>query len=154
MIPLLLTKLDNETTQFVAELVNQGNQKSKLVSLALAKAISSQLPAPSECSDHPDLDFSRQFKSMVTQKIVLVNELFLVDIDETLEIIKQFYVYRHNCIYSCDPIPYLHQDTAVLDFFGITKVFSPDTIKVIAENNSKLTCYVNKFCNILEKLKD
>ena len=154
MIPLLLAKLDTECAQFVAELVNQGNQKSKLVSLALAKAISSQLPVPVEFLDHPDLDFSRQFKPMVSQKIVLVNELFLVDIDETIELTKQFYMYRHNCMYCCDPIPYLHQDTAVLDFFGISKVFSPDTIKVIAENNSKLTCYVNKFCNILEKLKD
>ena len=154
MIPLLLAKLDTECAQFVAELVNQGNQKSKLVSLALAKALSTALPVPTECSDHPDVDFSRQFKPMLTQKIVLINELLLVDIDETIELAKQFYVYRHNCVFCCDPIPYLHQDTAVLDFFGISKVFSPDTLTVIAEHNSKLTCYVSKFCNILDKLKD
>ena len=141
MIPLLLAKLDTECAQFVAELVNQGNQKSKLVSLALAKALSATLPVPTECSEHPDLDFSRQFKPMLTQKIVLVNELFLVDIDETIKLTKQFYMYRHNCMYCCDPIPYLHQDTAVLDFFGISKVFSPDTLTVIAEHNSKLTVH-------------
>ena len=142
----ILVKLDEQTdtlsylNDLNADIVGKG-----LMSKAKAKLIDEA---------HPDLDFSRQFKPMVTQKIVLVNELFLVDIDETIELTKQFYMYRHNCMYCCDPIPYLHQDTAVLDFFGISKVFSPDTIKVIAENNSKLTCYVNKFCNILEKLKD
>ncbi len=154
MIPLLLTKLDPETAAFVSELVNQGNQKSKLVSLALAKALSAQLPVLITPSDYPEVDFSRLHKAELTQKILLVNELVLVNVDETLDLVKKFYVYQYNIHHSVNSVPYLHKDTAVCDFFGISKVFPPDILELISDSHSKLTYYISKFTNILEKMGD
>ena len=151
MVPLLLTKLDSETAAFVSELVNQGNQKSKLVSLALAKALSADLPVMITPSDYPDVDFTRLHKVNLMQKILMVNELVLVNVDETLDLIKKFYVYQYNIHHSVNAVPYLHKDTAVYDFFGISKVFSPDILELISDSHSKLTYYISKFTNILEK---
>ena len=153
MVPLLLTKLDKETTTFVAELVNQGNQKSKLVSLALAKAIATKLPPLTIFSDYPEVDFARLHKVELTQKIIRVNELVLVNVDETLDLVKKFYIYQYNLHHSVNAVPYLHKDTAVCDFFGISKVFSPDILELITDSHSKLTYYISKFTNILEKVE-
>lgn len=151
MVPLLLTKLDTETASFVSELVNQGNQKSKLVSLALAKVLSAQLPVMIIPSDYPEVDFARLHKVELTQKIIRVNELVLVNVDETLDLVKKFYIYQYNVHHSVNAVPYLHKDTAVCDFFGISKVFSPDILELITDSHSKLTYYISKFTNILEK---
>ena len=153
MVPLLLTKLDTETASFVSELVNQGNQKSKLVSLALAKAIATKLPPLTIFSDYPEVDFARLHKMDVTHKIIAVNELILVNEDETLDLVKKFYLYQYNVIHSTNAVPYLHKDTAVCDFFGISKVFSPDILELITYSHSKLTYYISKFTNILEKVE-
>ncbi len=153
MVPLLLTKLDKETATFVAELVNQGNQKSKLVSLALAKAIATKLPPLTIFSDYPEVDFARLHKMDVTHKIIAVNELILVNEDETLDLVKKFYLYQYNVIHSTNAVPYLHKDTAVCDFFGISKVFPQDILDLIAENNSKLTYCVSKLSTVLEKIE-
>ena len=128
MVPLLLAKLDKDTASFVSVLVTQGNQKSKLVSLALAKALSTDLPVLITPCDYPDVEFARLHKNDIMHKIIAVNELLLVNQDETMELVKQFYIYQYNIFHSVNPVPYLNKDTAVYDFFGITKVFSPDIL--------------------------
>lgn len=154
MFPLLLTKLDKETADFISSLVTQGEYKSKLVSLSLAKALSMKLALPSTQVEDVGLHFAMSHKQACLNAILLVNELITVNVDEVLDLTKRFYVYRYNCIFVQELVPYVNKDTAVEDFFGISRVFSPDSIALINEHNSKLTSYVNRFITLIEKIQE
>ena len=154
MFPLLLTKLEKETADFISSLVTQGEYKSKLVSLSLAKALAMKLALPSTQVEDAGLHFAMSHKQACLNAILLVNELITVNVDEVLDLTKRFDVYRYNCIFVQELVPYINKDTAVEDFFGISRVFSPDTIELIKEHNSKLTSYVNRFITLIEKIQE
>jgi hypothetical protein len=151
-IPVLLTKLDAETNGFIASLVTKGEYKSKVVTLALAYALSKQLPMPCEAIDDISIYFALKHKADAINKLTAINELISVDIDGTIELAKKFYGYRYSVYKGIEVMPLIFADTAVEDFFGISKYICPDIRQLIKEQNTNLTNYINKFDKILVKL--
>lgn len=152
MIPVLLAKLDKETSDFIASLVTKGEYKSKLVALALAKAVSIGMQLPPEPVEDAGLHFSMVHKQKVITAAIAVNELITIDIDEVIELAKKFFIYKYNVMFYDFQVPYVNKDTAVEDFFGISRVFGKDVTDIITEHNSKLTMYVNRFISVIERL--
>jgi hypothetical protein len=152
MIPQLLTKLDKNTSEFISLLVTKSDQKSKLVSISLAKALSDKLPLPISTVECIDIHFSANYKVQTSETIAIINELIPLNKEEVLDYAKRFYKFRYNQVYITSIVPYINKDTAVEDFFGISKVFSEDFIVTVKEQNSIITSYINRFNDLLCKL--
>lgn len=152
MIPLLLAKLDKNTSDFISTLVTKGEQKSKLVSISLAKALADKLALPCEAVDCIDLHFSMQCKTFVCEAIANINEIVSINKEETLDYAKRFYKFRYNQLVVTDIVPFINKETAVEDFFGISKVFSQDMLDIIKDQNVTVTSYINRFNDLLCKL--
>ena len=153
MIPALLANLDKETNDFISTLITKGEYKSKLCSLALAKALASKLFIPTVGVEDIRLHFSMTHKAAVLQKILMINEMISIDIDDAIELTKQFYSYRYQQFMGTEIMPHIGAQTAVEDFFGISRTFSKETLDLIKEHNYVLTIYINRFTNLIEKLK-
>lgn len=154
MVPVLLAKLDGQSSEFISSLINKGEQKSKLVSVALAKALADKLELP-DCDDEIDsinIYFAREHKEKVMTSVLGINELVSLNKEEVLEYIKAIYGYRYSQACPTDIVPYINKETALEDFFGISKFFSTDFTEVIKEHGSNITSYVNKFNVLISKL--
>ncbi len=153
MVAMLLTKIDKDTSDFISTLVNKGGYKCKIATLSFAKALSMDIPLPSSQVDDIGIHFSMHHKTAIVEIIAVVNELISLDKDEVLELVKKFYTYKYNTIHKDSIVPYINKDTAIEDFFGISRLFDKQTLELIKENNSTITSYVNSFLAIIEKTK-
>lgn len=153
MVAMLLTKLDKDTSDFISTLINKGGYKCKIASLSLAKALSIDLALPADQVDDSGLYFSMTYKTEISEIISIINELISLDKEEILDLVKKFYSYKYNVVYKDDIVPYINKDTAVEDFFGISRVFDVQTLELIKENTSTINSYVNKFISIIQKVR-
>ena len=70
------------------------------------------------------------------------------------ELVLRFYTFRYYSVYPNPVTIALNNDTAVEDFFGVSRAFTPVSIDIIKSNAIKLTGLVAKFKTLLEELKE
>lgn len=154
MIPSLLVKSNRNITDFIGDIVSSNKGRSKLVSLSLARALVDRFSVPTEKVDVIELYFYSNYKTIVVEATCKVNETFVVNKDEILDFACKLYCYRCYQSLPSSTMLYITPETAVEDFFGITKVLSKDMIDTIKEHNSQITKYVIRFTEILRAMEE
>lgn len=147
-----ITKLPQNTQTFIAGLSSMNKSRQLPVSIALARLIANHLPLPSAEVECIETLYNTQHAVEVQLQLGSLNELILIDIDTVNELIKKFYSFRYNNVYSCDHL-LLRRETAVLDFFKVTKYFDEVSIKCIDENHSYIAELTLRFIELFECLK-
>lgn len=148
-----ITKTSKETQSFISELLSNTANTSLLASIALAKAISDTLDLPPGKVESV-VDFFRTTNSVSFNSYLnTINEFIIVDYPTVNEYVLRFYTYRYYAAYPYHVTIALNNETAIEDYFGISKTFPAEALDVIKSNAIRITDYTAKFQKLLEELK-
>lgn len=146
-----ITKLSPASANFLAQLSLSGKSRSTQASIALGRVLADSLSIPSTPVDSIVTIYNTQYRLQVEEIISSINEICLLDVKQVLDFTLKFYTYRYNI---CNPekiILAFNKETAIVDFFKISKVIDNESIKVICEDPIGMTDLVNKLSLVLEE---
>ncbi len=126
-------KLTLENQNFVNYLLNTGIGRSRNVSMTLGMSIAKTYAVPTTETDFPEY-YDVTYKTSVRTILGIINETFLINIDETENQIKKFMEARYLVSSTSNKIILASKGTAFLDFIGIGSVFSQEEVEYIKDN--------------------
>jgi hypothetical protein len=148
-----LSLLGPNAVAFINRLASNNQGKTPLVSIALAKAISSTLFLPTSPVEVIDQHYRTVCSITAAQQVSAINELVIIDTTAVLHYIHCFYVARYFTAYPPDTLWCLNPDTVMQDFFGISQGVDETLLTVIKENPLKLTQYHNSAMALVKELQ-
>lgn len=148
-----ISKLSKDSQNFILALTQNNSSRSHAASISLGRAISSLFSIPAEPVDNIVLYYKQQNELETANIVSAINELIVLDVDTTLDYAVKFYQYRYNAAHPSSFVLALKPDTAVVDFFAITKVFDSSMIKLVEEEHLRVTDMTNKFTKLISEIK-
>lgn len=152
MIPQM-TKLNKDSREFVANIINTNKSKSLEFSISLAKVISSNISLPAGEVDDLLMDFKLNHQMNINFTLSDINELFPIEYDFISDLIVSFYSLRYNSAYPTNNILAVNEKTAVEDFFSIRRDVDDVILDCVRKNFLSITKYINKLTPVVEAMK-
>lgn len=146
--------LSSDSQKFISELTSGNKTRTLPVSIAIARVIANEVILPSTEVDNITTFFNVQAGIDCSKYVSDINEILPIDSQCIMDLIVKFYNYRYNSAYPCSHILAVKKETAIVDFFRISKVFDETTLDVIKENCVQLTELVAKFLKLITELKN
>lgn len=148
-----LTKLSQATQSYISGNISTIS-KTMTVSIAIAKVISDKLALPpAEIKGIDTYYLNNQFMT-VNKYINSINELLVVDTKLIFDLVLRFYKLRYNSLIPVPSTIALCKDTAVEDFFGISRCFDKIIIDTIKSDPDALTKHVFNIRTLLGELNE
>ena len=148
-----ITNLSKESHSFISELSLSNKTRTLPVSIAIARILSNELILPSSPVENIQLFYNTQVKVDLICGLSELNEIFIVNTKDIEDLVFNFYLLRYNSVYPCSHIIALSKETAIVDFFKISKVLDKATLACIEENCIYITGTVTKLLRLIEDLK-
>lgn len=148
-----MTKLSQETQGLVSELISTNKSRSMEVSIALARVLVASLPMPTAPVDDITMYFRQQHKISLGVIINQINEIVVLDLSAVEDYCLKFYQYRYQALYPDKAIIALKLETALVDFFQISRCFDEASIACIVAQPILMTGLNSKFNKMLDELK-
>lgn len=145
---MYITLLSKESNQLINEIFSNGKSRSTEVSFSIAFAIANQLLIPTTKVDNIIDFYNQNNKNQINGFLNQINETIILDIDIIKELILNIYQYRYNTIYSRSNVLAMVCETAVEDFFGISKFINKDALTILKTDPLLITKYTNGFHKI------
>lgn len=154
---MYLTLLSKESNQLINEIFSNGKSRSTEVSFSIAYAVANQLLIPTTKVDNV-LDFYNQNnKDRISEFLNVINETIILDIDVIKELTLNLYQYRYNTVYARSNVLAMVCETAVEDFFGISKFINKDVLSILKADPLLITKYTNGFhkiyCELIKEVE-
>lgn len=146
-----LTKLSQQSQMYLGFIISNQVSRSKAISLVVARILASDLQLPEECADC-GMFYNTQHRISVEHKLNRLNNLVILDVQTVLDYTKKFYQFRYESMYPSAHFLAVSKESAVLDFFKISKIFDCETIKVIEENYVTINEGNMRFKQIISEL--
>lgn len=148
---LNITKLSAETQEFLNFITSGNRSRSQLTSLVIGKALASSLNLPSAPVD--DIaDFYRVNIFIGLQsKVSGLNELSVIDVDAVLDYTARFYTTRYFSAYPKKTIFCPSQETAVLDFLGVSYALDQNSMELVKSAPLEVTKLYNGFVKFFDE---
>lgn len=146
-----LTKLSQQSQMYLGFIISNQVSRSKAISLVVARILASDLQLPEECADC-GMFYNTQHRISVEHKLNRLNNLVILDVQTVLDYTKKFYQFRYESMYPSAHLLAVSKESAVLDFFKISKIFDCETIKVIEENYVTINEGNMRFKQIISEL--
>ena len=148
-----ISKLSQDSQSFIAGLSQTGKSSSAEVAFMIGREIANKLDLPSSRVDSPDQYFRVTYQIEAESLINEINEMLVIDVNVTLGYIIKFYNYRYNVAYPDRGVFAVSKDTAIEDFFKISKEFDKAILDKIKEDPIFFTGLANNLYRLLEELK-
>lgn len=148
-----ITKLSKPSQDFISQLTLGNRSKALETSIALARVLAYGLAIPSSPVEDVAGFFRSQHKVQLLGVVGLINELTILDLEAVVVCAERFYTLRYQAAFGDCYVMALKKETAIVDFFKISKIFDPVTIQCIEDNSLAITSMVNKFKTIVDELK-
>jgi len=146
-----LTKLSNQSQMYIGFISSNLQSRSKAVSLAIARVLASKLTLPSEATDITAF-YNTQHRITVEGLINRLNSLVVLDVNTVLDYTKKFYQFRYEALYPSQHVLAINKESAVCDFFKISKMFDCAVLDVIKNEGTIITEANMRFTQILNEL--
>lgn len=147
-----ITKLTAASQSFLAELSATNASRSTVSSIALAKALTFCVNLPSTPVEDIDAFYRSHVEFDLQSKISSMNEIMLLDVKAVQDYCIKFFMLRYQTVHPKCHVFAFAKETAVEDFFGISRCFDATSIKVVKEEPGLLTQRVNKFRDMIDQL--
>lgn len=144
-------KLPTASLEFLASLNTNNTARSLAVSLALAKVVCYRLELPSAPVEDLSFYYRNHCKIVVENILYAVVEMTYIDVSAVTELIECFYKLRYDQVHQPATFFSLKPETAICDFFSITKYIDVETLKAIPGDYVKLMEYTLAFSGIVEQ---
>lgn len=148
-----ITKLSSKSQTLISEITAGNKSRALPVSIALARLIANKLALPTSEVECIDNFFNTQHSVVVQARLSILNDIILLDLTTVLDLIKRFYAFRYLQISSPKHV-LLKPDSAVLDFFRITRSFDIATLEAIQNNATLITELTTRFIDLIDELKE
>ena len=149
----IIAKLSPSSRAFVDELINNSSGRQKPTCMALARTLAYQANLPNIDQENFASFYLSQTQPDLLERVYQINELAPIDIECVKAYLEKFFKFRYMNAYSGRAVFAFRKETAIVDFFGISRVLSPEDIAIIAENSELISTRVNSFRSMLEELK-
>lgn len=147
-----LTKLTQQSMSFINYINSSGSSRSKQVSISIAKAISDSLPIPTSPVEDIKSFFKSNHEMSMLSTISKLNEMVVIDIVSIQDYAARFYETRYMLANAKLQTLAFKKETAVEDYFGISKIIPSDIIDTIKEDPNSLTVATNGFATVISEL--
>jgi hypothetical protein len=148
-----ITKLSQTDRSFLVSLANLGKSRSPEASVALARVLTHAMSIPSAPVDHPVLYYKNQNAIAIGTLIADINEMCVLDVKTVQDYCEKFFLYRYNACHPPLSVLAICPDTAVEDFFGVSKAMPREIIDIVKAQSAKICSYVNGFTSIVNTIK-
>lgn len=148
-----ITKLRADSQAFLAEMSNSNQSRTQVSSIALAKVLTFSSTIPTTAVEDIEAFFRTHVQLEIEELINCINELMVLDVKLVLEYCLAFYKVRYQAAHPTYYVFSFNKETAVEDFFGISRIVSSATIALIKENPSIIATRINKFKAMIVDLK-
>lgn len=149
---LTVTKLSADTQEFLNFLLSGNRSRSQLTSIIIGKALADVQALPSTPVD--DIaDFYRLNVYIGLQsKISDLNELSVIDVDAVIDYTARFYTTRYFAAYPKKTIFCPSQETAILDFLGVSFALDQSSMELIKSAPLEVTKLYNGFVKFFNEV--
>lgn len=147
-----MTRLSPAHRDFLLTITQSGESRKTVVSIAIAKLITDKLALPGTESNNPVLHFNNQFGIEIYNSLSQLNEVAPINVDEIRDIAAKLYVARHNVAFPPVACYVRGNDTAIADFFRISRSIDNELLTVIAESGRRLMVIYNNYAEIVVAL--
>lgn len=147
-----MARLGSEQRDFLLSITQSGESRKTLVSVAIAKLITDKLALPGTETNNPVLYFNNQFGVEIYNALSNLNEVAPINVDEIRDLAAKLYVTRHNVAFPQATCYVRSNDSAVADFFRISRTIDDATLKAIAEGGKRLMVIYNNYVEIVTTL--
>lgn len=149
-----ITKLNQRDRSFLVSISNLGKSRSPQASVALARVLTNNMSIPSAPVENPILFYKTQNSITISTLIADINELCVLDVQRVQDYCEKFFLYRYHACHPTRHVLAICPETAVEDFFGISKVMSREIIDIVKNSSSVVCTYVNGFNSIIETIRE
>lgn len=147
-----ITKLSTDSQQFVSELSTSMKSRSKEASLAIARVLSDKALMPSSPVEDIVTFYRTNCQLDMEAKVSEINELMVIDTKQVLDYCQKFFMLRYSFMAPKDAIFAFNSETAVEDFFGISRQFDRETIDCLKKCPQDMMRYITRFSSIHNEL--
>lgn len=147
-----ITKLGPQSQGFVTELSSLNASRSMVSTLALARALTLCSNLPSTPVDDVDGFFRTHIQVELEATLNTINELMVVDVKVVMDYALKFYKVRYNAAHPQCSVFSFCCDTAIQDFFSISRSVDEAALKVICDEAAVISVRLNKFVKLIEEL--
>ena len=148
-----VTKLSPSTQSFVSSMMQLNKSRSIQASMAIAKVISNKMNLPSAPVENVTEYYRGQCQIDADNLINDLNEIVMVDVKSVRDICSKMFEQRYRAAHPSDVVFTFNKESAIEDFFGITRTFDKSSLDAIKEDPIKLASYVNGFSTMVAELK-
>lgn len=147
-----ITKLGPNSQAFIAEMAINNQSRSIQSSMAIAKALTFCAALPSTSVDDATAFYRTHVQFDIESKLNSVNEIFVLDTKVIMDFCLKFWQLRYQTANPTCHVFSFNKETAVEDFFGISRCFDKASISVVKNDPLVLAAYINKYKNMLDEL--
>lgn len=147
-----IANMSPDVSKFLLGLNSAGTSRTKESSISLAKAIANSLAIPSGKVDDFRSFYNSNYKLNVLGTISSVNEITVIDTVTVEDYVIRFLETKYNVAYGESQTLAMKKESAIEDFFGITKSIPCDVIEVIKADPMALTVLVNGFSLVVNEI--
>ena len=148
-----ITKLSPSSQTFVTELNSTMQTRTRAVSLAVAKVMADNAALPSSAVDDIVAFYRTHCQIDIEMKVNEINELMALDTKQVIEYCLKLYTLRYYFMAPPAIVYSFNKETAVEDFFGISRCIDRETISsVIKVDCGNIARFVGKFNDMYNEL--
>lgn len=147
-----ITKLGPQSQGFITELSSLNASRSMASTLALARALTLCSNLPATPVEDVDAFFRTHVQLDLETTLSTINELTVVDIKSVLDYALKFYKARYNSAHPSCFVYTFTCETAIEDFFNISRTIDAAALKVIRDEAPVISVRLNKFIKLIEEL--
>lgn len=147
------TKLTSKSQMYLSALTSSNRSRSKEVSIAIARIVSNRFSIPVGVQDITAY-YNTQVRLELEAMVNSLNNLVVLDIQSILDYSAKFYNFRYLSACPSVHILAVNNQTAVVDFFSISRIFDEAFLKILSEHAVCITEATLRFSDILEEIAD
>ncbi len=144
-----LHRLTRSSQDFASSFIGNSRSRSLGFSLAIAYVLANTVSVNKEQGHE---FFSGPHRQEILSKLSVVNEIFRIDHDKVLDFAKKILSYRQTQAEGTAVISLNSQESSIFDFFGLTRVFSLEDLKVISDNYKTISVDIIKLNDLFSQL--
>lgn len=160
-------QLSESSREFISYLTYGNRAKQPAVAIGIAKVLSDNAELPSVQSIRPianvnlgiiqptsvkeniEFYFKTKIEVDVALKLNVINEMVVIDITAIKDYLRMFYIARVNTIYPPDCIFLNDRETAILEFFQVSRFVNKEVLHEIVDSYAVITKVYNGTTKLL-----
>lgn len=150
---MIHVKLSDDSRNFLSSVNSAFGKDKNALLLALSKAIANRLTLPTSPVNDIEEYYIMSNLEAVRKLIGTINEICILDIDSTQQLIKDFWVMRYKVVHGSNYLISANTTHGVLaSFMGFADAAGTVVVDTVANSGSAILNYLYNFNKVISEL--